>query len=142
MIEISYKLLAFIFYALVCIFAIISCSYYEKDKNKKAGLFLVVAFFVFGIGTYIYSLDVRGKRREMLEEQEKLGVDDKGFYIKRIGKHDFIVNYGHEYETQPVHYPGCPCGWKGIVVSKDTYEHKDAVCECSKCCHKLHFGKR
>lgn len=101
MIEVPYSVLVAICFFSVFIFGFLSLHYNLEDKK-----------------------DNRDKDFKLSEEKLKLGVDDKGFYIKRIGTHDFIVNYGHEDENPPEHDPGCPCGWNGIAVNKDTIFNK------------------
>lgn len=92
----------------------------EDEDETKSYMYLAISVILFSVGGV--TAWKCGEERDAICEQEKelLGVDDKGFYIKRIGTHDFIVNYAHEAYNPPVHDPGCPCGWKGIVVDKDT----------------------
>ena len=76
---------------------------------------------------YYTEVHAMQKEERAIREHEKecLASDDKGFYIKRIGKHDFIVNYQHEANNPPVHDPGCPCGWIEGLMSKDTIPNSD-----------------
>ena len=97
------------------IFAYLGLRTEDEDMEKRVVYLLTAIACLSGafLGLYFNAKDIE-------QEKELLGVDDKGFYIKRIGTHDFIVNYAHEADNPPVHDPGCPCGWKGIVVDKDT----------------------
>ena len=103
------------FLSFAVIFAYLGMRTEDDDTEKKVTYCFTAILCLLGgfAGIYFGNRDVE-------QEKELLGVDDKGFYIKRIGTHDFIVNYAHEADNPPVHDPGCPCGWKGIVADKDT----------------------
>ena len=117
--EISFSVLSVFMIAFTFFLGFISL-HYLNENNPIFYLTTLAAFSSLAAGIYFGYLDLDEENRQRSEEKLELGVDDKGFYIKRIGTHDFIVNYGHEYTIPPVHDPGCPCGWKGIVANKDT----------------------
>lgn len=71
-------------------------------------VFLLCLVFLFLV---MFQLSKQNQLQQA-KEKKRLGVDDKGYYIRKIGNHHFIVNYGNENRIPPVHDPGCPCGLK------------------------------
>ena len=74
---------------------------------------------------YYTEVHAMQKEERAIREHEKecLGSDDKGFYIKRIGKHDFIVNYQHEANNQEVHGARTGHAGKGLRAHEAAHDH-------------------
>lgn len=107
------NVLPYIFLIVVLFMAVIwfligALSKHGGKVSPDLTVFLICLVLLFLVMFYLS----KQNQLQQVKEKQRLGVDDKGYYIRKIGNHHFIVNYGNENRIPPVHDPGCPCGLK------------------------------